>query len=244
MRHLVLRLATIACVLFTLAACADSPTQSDPQRVPEPAPGAPVMDDQVQGCVLEGLCILDPVTPAPCDPWTSLNWCESECMTSVFQPLEERLQSCPGGGGGGDTGGGGTPPPPPPPADSSTVCLTADDGTCLPDEEEEEYTDICPQPILGKVATALVPIAGRNHEFKFEGPFWRVNPLVGRSPAWYKIRRPTLSEDDWWMAESGNIQLVCWGRYTIILETRTWLGTMYVQTTDLHVVMGPGHPDF
>lgn len=32
--------------------------------------------------------------------------------------------------------------------------------------------------------------------------------------------------------------------YNFILGTRTWVGTMYVQSTDLHVVMGPGHPDF
>jgi hypothetical protein len=109
---------------------------------------------------------------------------------------------------------------------------------------DEEYSDICPQPLLGKVATALVPIAGRNHEFKFEGPFYRVNPLVGRSPAWYRIHRPALSNDSWWMAESGNIQLVCWGRYVTVLGSRVWGGTMYVQNTELHVVMGPGHPDF
>jgi hypothetical protein len=242
MRTLLLRLALLAGVLLTLGGCADSPTQPTPPAARDAAPGGPVLDDQVQGCVLEGLCILEPVTPAPCDPWTSLHWCEGNCMTSVFQPLDQSVQSCPGDGGGGAPGGGGTPPPPS--TDPGAVCPTADDGSCIPPEEEEEYTDICPQPILGKVATALVPVAGRNHEFKFEGPFWRVNPLVGRSPAWYEIPRPTLSKDDWWMAESGNIQLVCWGRWVIVLRTRTWVGTVYVQSTDLHVVMGPGHPDF
>jgi hypothetical protein len=94
------------------------------------------------------------------------------------------------------------------------------------------------------VATVLVPIAGRTHEFKFEGTFRRVNPLVGRSPAWYQIDRPALSKDSWWMAERGNLQFVCWGKYVVIGSRRTWSGTMYVQDTELHVVMGPGHPNF
>jgi hypothetical protein len=245
MRNLVLRLAAIAGVVLTLGACADSPTQAGRQRTPDLA--APAQDEQVapQGCVIDGLCVLPPISGGSCDPYEELDGScdDNDCMTSVGEPTEPNrgttVQSCPGGGGG-DPGGGGTPPPPPG-DDPGTICPTSDTGECPP---EEEYSDICPQPILGKVATTLVPIAGRNHEFKFEGTFWRVNPLVGRSPAWYKIPRPTLSKDDWWMAESGNIQLVCWGRYQIILGTRTWVGTMYVQSTDLHVVMGPGHPDF
>jgi hypothetical protein len=243
MRNFVLRLATIAGVLFTLGACADSPTQSDRQRAPE----LTVQDAQVQGCVSDGLCVLPPISGGYCEPWMELDWdCDEsggECEESVGDPTDPEeaagVQSCPGGGGdtgggggGGDSGGD----------DPGTICIESYTEPCAP--EEEEYSDICPQPILGKVATALVPIAGRNHEFQFEGPFWRVNPLVGRSPAWYNIPRPTLSEDDWWMAESGSIQLVCWGRYVIVLGTRTWVGTMYVQSTDLHMVMGPGHPDF
>jgi hypothetical protein len=244
MRNFVLRLAAIAGVLFMLGACADTPTESNQQR----ASDLPAQDAQVQGCVSDGLCVLPPISGGWCEPWMELDWdCNDgagECEESVGDPTDPEeaagVQSCPGGGGdtgggggGGDDGGG----------DPGTICIESYTEPCPP-EEEEEYSDICPQPILGKVATALVPIAGRNHEFKFEGPFWRVNPLVGRSPAWYKIPRPTLSEDDWWMAESGDIQLVCWGRYQIILDTRTWVGTMYVQSTDLHVVMGPGHPDF
>lgn len=246
MRKFVLRLAVLAGAALTLGACADSPTQSD--RAPDLA--APAQDEQVapQGCVIDGLCVLEPIVVDGCNPYEELDWsCDGdgggECMTAVGDPTDPEggttVQSCPGTGGG--TGGGGTTPPPgDDPDDPGTTCT--DTGECPP--EDEEYSDICPQPILGKVATALVPIAGRNHEFKFEGPFWRVNPLVSRSPAWYEIPRPTLSKDDWWMAESGNIQLVCWGRYTIVLGTRTWVGTMYVQSTDLHVVMGPGHPDF
>lgn len=242
MRNPLSRLALLTGVLLTLSGCTDTPTQPDHPSARDVAPAGPVLDDQVQGCVLEGLCILEPISPAPCDPWTSLDWCEGDCMTSVFQPLDQRVQTCPGGGGDGGPGDGGTPPPPP--TDPGAICPTADDGSCIPEDASEEYSDICPQPILGKVATALVTIAGRNHEFKFEGPFWRVNPLRGRSPAWYEIRTPAASKDAWWIAESGNLQLVCWGRYQIILQTRTWVGTVYVQSSDLHVVMGPGHPDF
>ena len=245
MRNLVLRIAAIAGVVFTLGACGDNPTHPEQQqRAPDVV--VPALDAQApMGCVIEGMCVLPPlIVDGGCDPWESLDWCDpGDCMTSVpWNPDSQGTMGCPGGGGA-PGGGGGAPPPPTGP---DAICPTADTGSCLPGEAEgeEEYSDICPQPIQGKVATALVPIAGRNHEFKFEGPFWRVNPLVGRSPAWYRIARPKLSKDDSWMAESGYIQLVCWGRYQIILGTRTWVGTMYVQSTDLHVVMGPGHPDF
>jgi hypothetical protein len=248
MRILMLRLVAIAGVVLTLGACADNPTQADRQRAPHL--DEPGQDEQVapQGCVIEGLCVLPPISGGWCDPYEELDGsCDEEnCMTSEGEPTDPEgaiiVQSCPGGGDG-DPDGGGTPPPPPGDDDpGDPICPTSDTGECPP--EEEEYSDICPQPILGKVATALVPIAGRNHEFKFEGTFWRVNPLVGRSPAWYKIERPALSKDSWWMAESGSIQLVCWGRYVTVLGTRVWGGTVYVQNTELHVVMGPGHPDF
>lgn len=258
MRKILFRLVLVAGAVLTLDACADNPMQSDQQRT-RPDLAAPVKDDQTAptGCVIGGVCILPPERGGWCDPYEELDFsCDDgggECMTWVqadpSDPWAATTQGCPGGGdtggGGGDTGGGGGTPPPPSgddPGDSDTICPTSDVGECPP--AEEEYSDICPQPIMGKVATALVPIAGRNHEFKFEGTFWRVNPLVGRSPAWYKMDRPALSKDSWWMAESGNLRLVCWGRYVTVMGTRVWGGTVYVQDTDLHVVMGPGHPDF
>jgi hypothetical protein len=250
---LVLRLVAVAGVLLTLAACADSPTQSDPQRAPDLAPGGPVQDQQAQGCVIDGVCILDPVIvdPGACDPWESLDWCSGSCITSVFQPLDPTVQSCPGDGGGGAPAGGGTLPLP---SDPGTICPAAETSTCPTepepvcevdcpaDGEEEENSDICPQPVRGKTATALVNVAGRNHEFKFSGRMDRVNPLVGRSPAWYKISAPQTSTDNWWIAERGNIQLVCWGRWT--WGNRLWVGSIYVQDTELHLVMSAGHPDF
>ncbi len=251
MRNLLLRLALLAGVVLTIGGCADSPTQPTPQAAPDVGPGGPVMDDQVQGCVLEGLCILEPVTPAPCDPYESLSWCEPDCMTSVFQPLDQNVQGCPGGGGDPGTGGGA---PPPPPTTPDPTCLTADDGTCQPgpepvcevdcpaDGEDEADSDICPQPVRGRTLTALVNVAGRNHEFQFSGRMDRVNRLAGRSPAWYSISRPAASKDNWWIAESGTIQLVCWGGWKF--RNSVWIGSISVQATDLHMVMSAGHPDF
>lgn len=255
MRKFTLRFVVLAGAVLTLGACADIPTQPDQQRAPDLA--APAQDEQVapQGCVIDGPCVLPPISGGWCDPYEELDWsCDDEnCMTSVGEPTDPEgattVQGCPGdgSGGGGDDGGGGTTPPPPG-CDPGTVSPTSVSvaSECDGEGEEEEYTDICPQPIMGKVATALVPIAGRNHEFKFEGTFYRVNPLVGRSPAWYKMdpTRPALSKDSWWMATSGNLLLVCWGRYVTVMGTRVWGGTVYVQDTEISVVMGPGHPDF
>lgn len=256
MRTFVLRLAVLAGAMLTLGACADSPTQSSEQRAPDLS--APALDEQVapQGCVIDGLCVLPPISGGWCEPWMELDWdCDNgggDCMTSAGDPTDPEwvptVLGCPGDGAGG--GGGGTPPPPG--GDPGTTCPTSDAGECptepvceldCPDDgEEEENTDICPQPIRGKVATAFLNVAGRNHEFKFEGVFRRVNPMIGRSPAWYSIDRPALSKDGWWMAERGNLLLVCWGRWT--LRNSLWVGTIYVQDTELHLVMAPGHPDF
>lgn len=249
MRNLVLRLAAIAGVVLTLGACADSPTQADQQ--PAPYHSGPVQTQAPMGCVVDGLCVLPPlIVDGGCDPWESLDWCDpGDCMTSVpWTPDSQGTMGCPGSGGA-PGGGGGTPPPP---TDPDAICPTADTGTCPPNDPEpvceidcEETTEdspICPQPLRGKTLTALVNVAGRNHEFQFTGEMDRVNRLAGRSPAWYKISGPTASKDTWWIAESGNIQLVCWGRWHF--RNSLWIGTVVVQSTDLHMVMGPGHPDF
>lgn len=232
-------LVILAGVVLTLGACTDSPTQPDRQRVADVTPAVAVHEAQVQGCVLEGFCFLDPISGGWCEPWMHLDWTcddgDSECTTSAGDPRDlewaTAVQGCPDGGtplpGGGDPG---TAPP------DSTAC-----GADCPPEGEEEDSDICPEPLGGRTLTYLVNIAGRNHEFQFTGTMHRVNPLSGRSPAWYRISGPTASKDTWWIPESGNIQLVCWGRW----HFRTvWLGTIVVQDDDLHMVMGPGHPDF
>lgn len=246
MRNFVFRLAALAGVLFALGACADSPTQSDQQRATDLA--APVQDKQVtpQGCVADGgVCLLPPERGGWCDPYEELDFsCEDDdqCMTSVGDPTDVTVQGCPGDGGGtpppgGDTGGGDPGTTTPPDTTGEPVC----EIDC-PAEEEEFDTDICPQPLRGKTVTALIPVAGRNHEFQFTGRMDRVNPLMGRSPAWYKISGPTVSEDNWWIAQDGTIQLVCWGRWRF--RNTLWVGRVYLQASDLHMVMAPGHPDF
>jgi hypothetical protein len=98
-----------------------------------------MLDQQVQGCVSDGLCLLPPVIvdAGYCDPWMSLDWCAGDCMTSLGVPMDpeagQTVQGCPPGGGGapGGPGGGGTPPPPG--GDPGTICPTAATGTC-PDD--------------------------------------------------------------------------------------------------------------
>jgi hypothetical protein len=221
MRNLIFRIAAIAGVVLTLGACADSPTQST-QSAPDRAPGTSVQQTQVQGCVSDGVCVLDPIVVDPCDPYEALDWCEDDggtCMTSVFQSTDPTVQSCPGDGG--TPGGGGTPPAP---GDPGTVCPTTDTG-------------LCPR------APALITVAGRNHEFQFHGsPSYPLRRLTGgRSPATYQIGLPTTSKDAWWIAESGTITVYCRGAW---ITRRLWVGTLTLVDSDLHMVIGPGHPDF
>jgi len=89
MLKVVLRLTTFAGMVFALGGCADSPTTANQPH--DLSPGeAPLLDNQtVQGCVSDGVCTLDPVSPAPgepaeCDPYTSLDWCgdDGDCSSS------------------------------------------------------------------------------------------------------------------------------------------------------------------
>lgn len=190
MRNLVLRLAVLATMVLTLGACADSPTQSD--RAPDltvPAQGE--LEVTPQGCVSDGLCVLPPISGGWCEPWMELDWdCDEgggECEESIGEPADPEaavgVHSCPGGGDG-DNWGGYTPPPGGTgPGDPGTICIQSYTEPCTP--EEEEYSDICPQPILGKVATALVPIAGRNHEFGLRrGIEFHVRRLARMTGGW------------------------------------------------------------
>jgi hypothetical protein len=110
MRKSVLRLALLVGTMLSLGACADSPTQSDQQRR-APDLAAPAQDELVapQGCVIDGLCLLPPISGGWCDPYEELDWsCDDDgggdCMTSVGTPTDPEgattVQSCPGGGGG------------------------------------------------------------------------------------------------------------------------------------------------
>jgi hypothetical protein len=100
----------------------------------------------------------------------------------------------------------------------------------------------CPK-ILGKVVTAGITVAGRLHTFKFEGPFTRIG--LRSVPGTYPIK-PTVSEDGWWIVESGTITVDCWGFYIPIpgRNANLFIGQASYRTGDLHMVMGPSHPDF
>jgi hypothetical protein len=242
MRSFILQLGVLAGVL-TLVACADGPTQSDQQRGVDVA--APAQEEQVapQGCVIGGVCLLPPISGGACEPWMELDWdCDEgggECLSSAgpTAPTDATVQSCPGGGdsGGGLGGGGGGDGD----GDPGT-CIEAVTTPCEPDGEE---STICPQPFIGNTQPALITVAGRNHEFQFHSsltyPFKRLTG--GRSPATYEIGLPTASEDAWWIAERGTITVWCRGAW---ITRSHWLGTMTVLDSDLHMVMGPGHPDF
>lgn len=243
-------LAVLVVLVLGAGGCADL-------AGPEGSPGTATTTGTGPGyacnTMVDGVYVMCPVTGGPtipdCDPWASLDWCDGgdgSCQMSVpitGRPDEAAMQGCDGDGGGG----GGYKPPP---GDPGTICPAT--GTCLddpqacemdcPPPDEEMDSDICPQPLMGKTLTYLATIAGRTHEFKFKGTMRRVNPAIGRSPAWYNISGPHVSNDSWWLAESGTIQLVCWGGWRF--RNSVWVGTVGVQADDLHFVMGPGHPDF
>lgn len=141
--------------------------------------------------------------------------------------------------------GGGTPEPDGHAPGGSTGSGTG--GTPAGEEptpEEEADAATCPSILSGKVITALITVAGRTHEFRFDGPMQRVGR--GSKPATYQISGPKTSEDSWWIAESGTITVTCWGFFTPQYQgARLWIGTAnYAGQSDLHMVMGPGHPDF
>jgi hypothetical protein len=91
MRKFVLRLFVLAGLVVALGACGDSPTRANQPH--DLATGAmpPLNDVTAQGCASyqDGVCTLDPVTPAPsepieCDPYASLDWCgdDGDCLSS------------------------------------------------------------------------------------------------------------------------------------------------------------------
>lgn len=90
--------------------------------------------------------------------------------------------------------------------------------------------------------TAGITVAGILHTFKFDGQMTRVSGPV--SPATYSIAHPTVSEDAWWIAESGTITVNCSGVYSPNAFGFTlWIGTAtYAGQSDLHMILGPNHP--
>lgn len=129
-------LAGFAGALLTLAACADSPTLPDQrERIEELASGrGRVLDQQPQGCVIEGYCVLPPISGggSTCDPHLELDWScdgDGDCLTSAGNPADPEgvlvVQGCPRTGGGG--GGGSYPSPP---DDPDPICPTVATSAC------------------------------------------------------------------------------------------------------------------
>jgi len=113
----------------------------------------------------------------------------------------------------------------------------------MPPECTDKASRACPAVMLGKVITAGIGVAGILHTFKFEGPLTRSG--LPNSPARYAVQ-PTSSEDTWWIAESGWIAVNCYGVFIPMgAGKRIWVGeASYAGQSDLHMVMGPGHPSF
>lgn len=228
MRFIRSTLLTLA-PLLVLGACTDlgtlpsAPASPQLSLTDDPTVGENPPDYPMCG----GTCVLPPVVVD--------GGCRQEREICEEPPKPEPigggpLPSDPGGGGGG-----GASIPTPGPEDEDGVA-----SDCDPEAIDcEAESDICPQPLRGRTLPYMATIAGRNHQFRFEGTMQRQGS--GRSPATYAIARPTASKDMWWIAESGTIQTVCMGRW---IARRLWIGTIYVIGDDLHFVMGPNHPDF
>lgn len=165
MRKFVLRLAALAGVVLTVGACADSPTAGDHQRAPDLAASA--LDTQVEGCVTEGTCALEPISGGGCDEWDySCDDGGGDCAassTSPSSPEGTTVQGCDDGGGdggdydgggGGSSGGGG---------DGGTKDgPTCPDGDCNPPPACDPRTDPgCEQPLTaGDSTTITAALAG------------------------------------------------------------------------------------
>lgn len=122
MRHVQIAVAIFAMLL--MGACVDMPTAPSAAGTNGTAPA---YDLTPQGCVLEGYCVLPPISGGGCDPYLELDWsCDNDgdCMTS--QPVDApdsalvTLSGCAGPGTGIDKGGiedstdGATEPSPEP----------------------------------------------------------------------------------------------------------------------------------
>jgi hypothetical protein len=184
-------------------------------HAPPPGEGVSTM-----GCVSDGECELEPITvtvsPLPVDNCNVMG-----CSTEG------------GGAGGGDIAGGG----------GTATGSTSGPGSPMPDDSTSvDDAGSCPDILSGKVITALIPVAGSNHQFDFDG---RMTKIPGTSPARYNVN-PTVSSDGQWMATQGWITVSCVGAYTPpVFGVRLWIGNAsYAGASDLHMIYGPQHPSF
>lgn len=135
MRKLVL-LAWLTAALLTFGACADSPTSPDQQTPAQEISSGegPVLDVQVQGCVVGGICSLPPISSDPSEPPPDCDvWWKPDCGACATGGIISgpeggmSVQGCPDVPPGGP-GGSGTPPPPG--GDPGAICPTAAASTC------------------------------------------------------------------------------------------------------------------
>lgn len=227
-----MRLHQVSLVLLLafISACSESPTDSSGRHT------------ALRGPVGVVTAPTDGGTPTQCDPWTDPDWCQTspgagECMADVgSDPTLAATFDCPGHGGGGNEGiiGGGT-------TGTGTEPGAGDSYSPATDADNDFSATTCPLTLSGKVITAAIQVAGILHTFKFTGPLARVSGA--RSPATYSVH-PTVSEDSWWIAESGTIQVNCSGFYSPqAFGFRLWIGTAtFAGESDLHMIPGPNHP--
>ncbi|MDB4952221.1 MAG: hypothetical protein JWM27_4870 [Gemmatimonadetes bacterium] len=172
-------------------------------------------DVSTMGCVIDGQCGLEEITVAV-SPLPVDNCNVAGCSTTGGTAGT--------GGGTGSTGGGSSSPGSPTPDDST------------------EVSSGCPYLLTGSPVTALIPVGGSNHEFKFETPMTKISRTsAGR----YNIR-PTVSTDTKWMATEGWIEVSCLGAFMPeIFETQLWVGkAWFTGASDLHMIYGPGYGAF
>lgn len=122
--------------------------------------------------------------------------------------------------------------------------LLPDDASVPPECEDKQFAG-CPKELWGKYITAGITVGTTLHTFHFDGVMTRIS-TSRRSPARYTIAHPTTSTDAWWIAESGWIGTRCIGVFIPVEDHEDrWVGkAWYAGENDLHMVMGPGHPNF
>jgi hypothetical protein len=112
-----------------------------------------------------------------------------------------------------------------------------DDGTLPP---EDEVTSQCPSTLSGKVLTTMIPVAGENHVFEFDGPMIR-KQLLANGNGWYGIRE-TISNSNMWVAIRGDVLAMCRGVCMPLRQgVRLWVGVASsIDVRNMEYIMGPG----
>lgn len=188
MQMLFRRLAAIIAVLIMAGACTDTPT--------EPAaalPGGSPLGDELQGCVVDGVCVLPPIGSGGggwCDPRVSDcgdgGW--GTCLNSGSIDGADAINSCPGddGGGGGGGGDGDDSPYPPPDEESGfddyhpMVPPDCTKAVLLPWEHAYCTSEVPTGERLTRTLSALDRIAARGGECTNVAEFGRTLLQAGQ----------------------------------------------------------------